>query len=71
MAENKKRIYEATTLGVPALKMVLVHARNDAQNAGLRSAPASVQPGSTEETEMNKEQAVRRIIRHLEASREQ
>ena len=44
MDEPKTRIYEATVLGLPPLKMVLVHARNEAQNAAnrpvLRLAPA-------------------------------
>jgi hypothetical protein len=66
MDEPKTRIYEATVLGLPPLKMVLVHARNDAQNAAnrpvLRLAPA-LEP---EEALSDKEQAIRRIIEALE-----
>jgi hypothetical protein len=37
--ENKKRIYEAAALGVPPLKMVLVHADNDRANRTRRPLP--------------------------------
>ncbi len=36
MSEPKFRMYESATLGVPPLKMVLVHARNQAQNKAQR-----------------------------------
>lgn len=68
MADDKKRTYESTTLGVPALKMVLVHARNDAQNASPHVGKALVQLSPAEETPLDKEQMVRRIIEHLQAS---
>ncbi len=70
MADEKKRIYESATLGMPALKMVLVHARNDAQNAALHPLEASPAPAPVEEAPLDKEQAVRRIIQHLKESRE-
>ncbi len=69
MAEDKKRTYQSTTLGVPALKMVLVHARNEAQNAALHPAESPAQPAGAEEAPLDKEQAVRRIIQHLKESR--
>ena len=65
MTEPKRRVYESTALGLPPLKMVLVHARNEAQNAATRAAPAK--PDPAEESLENKEQIVRRIIERLEA----
>jgi hypothetical protein len=65
--DKKKRTYQSTALGVPPLKMVLVHARNEAQNAA--TLPAAVFPPTPAEDEqpLDKEQAVRKIIRHLQA----
>ena len=37
--EMKKRTYESETLGVPPLKMVLVHADNDRANRTRRPLP--------------------------------
>ncbi len=65
MSEPKRRVYETTTLGLPPLKMVLVHARNDAQNAAVHAAPAQAEP--PQESIAEKEQIVRRIIERLEA----
>ncbi|MGE5072925.1 MAG: hypothetical protein ACM3MF_05810 [Anaerolineae bacterium] len=66
MAEPKKRIYESATLGVPPLKMVLVHARNEAQNAARRKpeVPAESQP--TETAPLDQQQAIKRLIQRLE-----
>jgi hypothetical protein len=33
MTEKKKRTYQSDTLGLPPLKMVLVHTENDRRNA--------------------------------------
>ncbi len=69
MSEPKKRVYESTTLGEPALQMVLVHARNEAQNAALRPKALPV-TGTTEDESIapaDRESAVRRIIEHLQA----
>ncbi len=68
MADDKRRIYQSATLGVPALKMVLVHARNEVQNAAARTAETPAQASPAEETPLDKEQVVRRIIEHLKAS---
>ena len=68
MAEEKKHTYRSTTLGLPPLRMVLVHARNEAQNASAHPAPAPVESGSAEQVTVDKEEAVRKIIRHLQAS---
>ena len=66
MPDEKKHTYQSTTLGLPPLRMVLVHARNDAQNGRRRGAPASAKPDTTEETPLDKEQAIRKIIEHLQ-----
>ncbi len=69
MAEPKKRVYGSTTVGLPPLKMVLVHARNEAQNAASRPAHQVFQPeAEAEEAPLDKEQAVRRLIQRLENS---
>jgi len=64
MTENKKQTYPSETLGLPELKMVLVHAGNDAQNAVANS----VFVDKTKE-QLDKEQAVRKIIEHLKVDR--
>jgi hypothetical protein len=67
MAEPKKRIYQSTTLGLPPLKMVLVHARNEAQNAAaLHAREAHVEASAPDEAPLDKERAIRKIIEHLE-----
>jgi hypothetical protein len=60
MSEEKKKIYQSVTLGLPELKMVLVHAGNDIQNA--EADPVFVE--KTKE-QLDKKQAVRKIIEHL------
>lgn len=67
MAEPKKRIYASTTLGLPPLKMVLVHAQNEAQNAAARPTRGVIPPQpEEEETPLDKERVVRRIIERLQ-----
>ncbi len=66
MAEPQKRIYASTTLGLPPLKMVLVHARNEAQNAANRPTLQIVPAPESEEAPVDKEQAIRRLIEALE-----
>ncbi len=69
MVDPKTRIYESNTLGLPPLKMVLVHARNEAQNAALRPAHKIAEPVPAEpETPLDKERAVRKLIEALESS---
>lgn len=69
MAEPKKRIYGSSTVGMPPLKMVLVHARNEAQNAASRPALKVFQPEvEEEEAPLDKAAAVRRLIERLENS---
>ena len=60
MSEEKKQTYQSVTLGLPELKMVLVHAGNDAQNAV--ADPVFID--KTKE-QLDKKQAVRKIIEHL------
>ncbi len=66
IAEPEKRIYASTTLGLPPLKMVLVHARNEAQNAANRPTLKLVPAEPAEEAPLDKERAVRRLIEALE-----
>jgi hypothetical protein len=64
MSDEKKRTYESTTMGLPELKMVLVHAGNDAQNAVANSVFVNKTP-----EDLEKEHAVRKIIEHLKVNR--
>jgi hypothetical protein len=66
MSEPKRHIYESTTLGMPALKMVLVHARNEAQNAAATTHVAPVGAEPEEDPQTEKVRVVRRIIERLE-----
>ena len=68
MGEEKKHTYQSTTLGLPPLRMVLVHARNEAQNASMRAIQPHAEPDPAEEPPFDKEQAVRKIIQHLQSS---
>jgi hypothetical protein len=68
MPDEKKHIYESTTLGLPPLRMVLVHAKNEAQNGRRRSTPAPVKSDPAEETTEDREKAIRKIIEHLQES---
>ncbi len=69
MVEPPRRIYESTTLGLPPLKMVLVHARNEAQNAANRPVLKVIRPEVQEEdAPLDKEKAIRRLIEALEES---
>ena len=66
MAEQKKRIkrtYQAEILGLPPLKMILVHAENDRANA-------AAQPGAKSKTKRprSEQEAVMKIIEHLTKS---
>jgi len=59
--EEKKHKYQSDTLGLPPLKMVLVHAENERQNATARTILES--PKAKEKRK--KQQAIRKLIRHL------
>jgi hypothetical protein len=63
MAEQKKktrRTYQAEILGLPPLKMILVHAENDRANAAAKPGAKSKSKRSRSEHE-----AVLKIIEHL------
>jgi hypothetical protein len=64
MTEEKKQTYQSETLGLPELKMVLVHAGNDAHNAVANS----IFVDKTKD-QLEIEQAVRKIIEHLKVDR--
>ncbi len=66
MPEPKRRVYESNTLGMPPLKMVLVHARNEAQNAAVPVHMPAPEPAHLEAALVDREQVVRRIIERLE-----
>ena len=68
MAQEKRRTYQSTTLGLPPLQMVLVHAKNNAQNARVRRSEAPTKDSTPEETPLEKQEAIRKLIEHLEAS---
>jgi len=61
MDDEKKRTYQSTTLGVPPLKMVLVHAKNDRQNRAAQAILES--PEAKEKRETQK--AIVKLIQHL------
>jgi hypothetical protein len=60
MTNKTKQTYQSVTLGMPPLKMVLVHAGNDAQNAEANSIFTD-----KNKEQLDKEQVVRKIIEHL------
>ncbi len=67
MNEPKSRVYESTTLGMPPLRMVLVHARNQAQNKAQRPLFKLIEEAPEEEqTPLDKEKAIRKLIQVLE-----
>ena len=61
MGDEKRRTYQSTTLGVPPLKMVLVHAKNDRQNKAAQKILES--PEAKEKRETQK--AIVKLIQHL------
>ena len=61
MDDEKKITYQSTTLGVPPLKMVLIHAKNDRQNRAAQTIMES--PEAMEKRETQK--AIVKLIKHL------
>ena len=61
-----KRTYRAETLGLPPLKMVLVHAQNDRLNAAAITSPLG-RSGATPRSKRprTQQEVVIRIIEHL------
>jgi hypothetical protein len=66
MTEPKPHAYESTTLGLPPLKMVLVHARNEVQNAAAAPRMSPVELLPAEDALAEKERVIRRLIERLE-----
>jgi hypothetical protein len=58
-----KRTYHAETLGLPPLKMVLVHAQNERANEVAKQTAKS-----RRKRELTQEEAVMKIIEHLTKS---
>ena len=61
MDEKKKRTYQSTTLGLPPLKMVLVHADNERQNEAAQTILESAEAKEKRE----KQKAIVKLIKHL------
>ena len=61
MEDKKKRIYQFETIGLPPLKMVLVHADNERQNEAAQTILES--PEAKEKRE--KQKAIVKLIKHL------
>ena len=61
MDEEKKHKYQSDTLGLPPLKMVLVHAKNERQNKTAQTILES--PEAKEKRE--RQWAIRKLIKHL------
>jgi len=65
MPDDKKRTFESITLGLPPLKMVLVNARNQAEDK-QRGTPSPVKSETT--TPADHEKAIRKLIELREDS---
>jgi hypothetical protein len=61
MDKEKKHTYQYDTLGLPPLKMVLVHAENERKNETAQTILES--PEAKEKRE--RQQAIRKLIKHL------
>jgi hypothetical protein len=64
MTDKKKRTYQAETLGLPPLKMVLVHAENERANAA--AGPSSSAPRRKTKAHKETEEVVLRLIDYIE-----
>jgi hypothetical protein len=64
MSDKKKRTYQAETLGLPPLKMVLVHSDNERANAAAR--PSARAPRRKTKADKDTEQVVLRLIDYIE-----
>ncbi|HEY9152451.1 MAG TPA: hypothetical protein VIN60_06155 [Anaerolineales bacterium] len=61
MADDKKRTYQSETLGLPPLRMVLIHAENERQNEAAQTILES--PEAKDKRE--KQKAIKKLIQHL------
>ena len=64
--QKKKRTYHSDMLGLPPLKMVLVHAENDRRNAATRP----IQKPRATSMPRSKQEAVLKIIEHLKSKQQ-
>ncbi len=64
MSDKKNRTYQSETLGLPPLKMVLVHSENERANAAAR--PAARSPRRKTKSEKETEEVVLRLIEYIE-----
>ena len=63
MSDEEKRTYSSETLGVPPLKMVLVHVHDGGADAAEKTVSAAIRP---REKIAEDEVAVRLIVRLIE-----
>ncbi len=61
MSDEEKRTYQSETLGMPPLKMVLVHAEDERRNAAAKPIR---RPRKSKE-QIEKEKAILRLIERL------
>jgi len=61
MSDEEKRTFQSVTLGLPPLKMVLVHAENERQNESAQTILET--PDVVEKRK--KQKAIAKIIEHL------
>jgi len=65
MDDKIKRIYYSETVGLPPLKMVLVHADNERQNEAAQTILESPEA----RTKREKQKAIVKLINHLSTDR--
>ena len=63
MSDDKKRTYQSDTLGLPPLKMVLVHAENERANRTRKPLPKRLPKGKDD---LKRMEAIIRLIENLE-----
>lgn len=61
MSDEEKRTFQSATLGLPPLKMVLVHAENERQNEAAQTILE--EPEIIEKRKAQK--AIKKLIQHL------
>jgi hypothetical protein len=64
MTDKKKRTYQSETLGLPPLKMVLVHTDNERANSAAR--PSRAAPRRKPKADKETEEVVLRLIDYIE-----
>ena len=61
MDDKKKRTYQSETVGLPPLKMILVHTDNERQN----QAAQTIFESSDAKEKREKQKAIKKLIKHL------